>query len=143
VGKIVCATRGGEASIRAQDAAIGKAKQTGDELIFVYIYDMNFMAFANYALRSDVVTDELDRMAEFLMTMAVERARDQGVAARYTIRQGTFADELATIAEEEQATLVVLGRPEEESLFEIEHLHELAEKLQARTGVPFCILPDG
>jgi nucleotide-binding universal stress UspA family protein len=137
VGKIVCATRGGEASFQAQDAAINKAKQAGDELVFIYIYDMNFMAFAKYALRSDVITDELDRMAEFLMTMAVERAREQGVEARYTIRQGTFADELAAVAQEEQATLVVLGRPEEENLFEIEHLQELAGRLQASTGIPF------
>jgi nucleotide-binding universal stress UspA family protein len=142
VGKILCATRGGEASIQAQDAAIGKAKETGDELIFLYIYDVEFLAFANYALRSDVVTDELDRMAEFLMTMAVERAKEQGIDARYAIRQGTFADELAAVAREEQATVVILGRPEEENLFKIEHLQGLAEKLQAETGIPFFILPE-
>ncbi len=141
MGKILCATRGGEASIRTQDAAIAKARETGDELIFLYIYDMEFMAFAKYALRSDVVTDEMSRMADFLMTMAVERAIDQDVDARYTIRQGTFAEELEAVAREEQATLVILGCPEEENVFEIEHLQELAEKLQAKTGTPFCILP--
>lgn len=142
MGKILCATRGGEASVRAQDAAIKQAKETGDELIFLYIYDVEFLALAKYALRSDVVTDELDRMAEFLMTMAVERAKEQGIQARYAIRQGMFAVELAAAAQEEQATLVILGRPEEESLFEIEHLQDMAGKLEARTGIPFCILPN-
>jgi hypothetical protein len=142
VGKILCATRGGEASIQTQDAAIGKAKETGDELVFLYIYDVEFLAHAQYALRSDVVTDELDRMAEFLMTMAVERATEQGVGARYAIRQGAFAEELAAAVTEEQATLVILGCPEEESVFEVEHLQQLTQKLQAETGIPFCILPD-
>lgn len=142
MGKILCATRGGEASTRTQDAAIGKARETGDELIFIYIYDVEFLALAKYALRSDVVAKELDRMAEFLMTMAVERATERGVDARYTIRQGAFAEELAAAAQEEQATLVILGCPDEENVFEIEHLRELTERLQAETGIPFCILPD-
>lgn len=142
MGKILCATRGGEASLETQDAAIGKAQETGDELIFLYVYDVEFLAHAKYTLRSDVVTNEMGRMAEFLMTMAVERATEQGINARYTIRQGTFADELAVVAREEEATLIILGRPEEENVFKIEHLRELAEKVQAQTGVPFCILPD-
>lgn len=142
MGKILCATRGGEASIQTQDAAISKARETGDELIFLYIYDVEFLALAKYALRSDVVTEELDRMAEFLMTMAVERAIEQGVTARYIIRQGTFAEELAAAAKDEQATLVILGHPEEENVFEIEQLRELVKRLLAETGIPFCILPD-
>lgn len=142
MGKILCATRGGEASLQTQDEAVSKARETGDELVFLYIYDVEFLAFAKYALRSDVVTEELDRMAEFLMTMAVERAKEQGINARYVIREGEFADELAAVAKEEQATLVILGCPEEENVFNIEQLQELVERLQAETGIPFCILPE-
>ncbi|MBN1429275.1 MAG: universal stress protein [Anaerolineae bacterium] len=142
MGKILCATRGGEASIRTQNAAINKARETASELIFFYVYDVEFMAHAKYALRSDVVTDEMERMAEFLMSMAVERAKEQGINAHYTIRQGRFVDELAAAAEEEQATLVILGRPEEENVFKLEHLRELTERLQTETGIPFCIMPD-
>jgi nucleotide-binding universal stress UspA family protein len=143
MGKILCATRGGEASVQTQDAAIDRAKETGDALVFLYIYDVEFLAFAKYTLRSDVVTDELDRMAEFLMTMAVDRAKERDIEARYTIRHGTFAEELAAAAREEEATLVVLGRPaEEENRFDLEHLRELAKQLQTKTSIPFCILPD-
>jgi nucleotide-binding universal stress UspA family protein len=82
-------------------------------------------------------------MAEFLMTMAVERATKQGVQARYVIRQGEFEAELAAAAQEEQASLVVLGHPGEEgSTFELGHLRELIGRLQAETGIPFCILPE-
>lgn len=142
MGKILCATRGGEASVRTQDAAISRAKETGDELVFLYIYDMDFMAHAKYALRSDVVTDELDRMAEFLMTMAVERAKKKGIDARYVIRQGEFAEELVAAAQEEQAVLVILGCPEEQNNFQVESLRDLADRLQAETGIPFSILPE-
>lgn len=143
MGKILCATRGGEASLRTQEAAIHRASESGDELVFFFAFDMEFMAYANYALRSDVVSDEMEKMAEFLMTMAVERAEQQGVSARYLIRHGRFAEALAAAALEEKATLVVLGRPgDEESQFELAHLQELAEALQKETGIPFCILPE-
>jgi hypothetical protein len=36
MGKILCATRGGEASYRIQDAAIALAKERGDTLLFLY-----------------------------------------------------------------------------------------------------------
>ena len=143
MGKILCATRGGEASIQTQDAAISKAKETGDELIFMYVYDVEFLAYAKYTLRSDVVTDELGRMAEFLMAMAIDRAKQQGLTARSVIRQGDFRTELVATAKEEQVTLVILGRPgDEESNFKIERLQDLIESLEAETGIPFCILPD-
>ena len=143
MGKILCATRGGENSIRTQDAAIAKASETGDELVFLYIYDVEFLARAKYTLRSDVVLEELDRMAEFLMTMAIERANKQGVQTRSIIRQGEFDAELVSAVNEEAATLVVLGRPaKEESRFELENLQELAARLQQETGVQFCILPE-
>jgi nucleotide-binding universal stress UspA family protein len=143
MGRILCATRGGEASLRTQDAAIARAKHSGDELVFVYIYDVEFLAFAKYALRSDVVSEEMDRMAEFLMVMATERARQQGIQARYVIRHGQLEAELAAAAKDQEATLVVLGRPgQEESRFALEHLQELASKLQQETGVLFCILPE-
>lgn len=34
------------------------------------------------------------------------------------------------------------GHPEEENVFEIEHLRELVKRLHAETGIPFSILPD-
>ena len=94
MGVILCATRGGEASLVSQDAAIALARQTGDELVFIYVYDVEFLTHANYALREDVVADELYRMAEFLMTMAVDRAKAQGLSSRSVIRGGELRAEL-------------------------------------------------
>src|SRR3989304_1333287 len=114
MGVILCATRGGEASLESQDAAIALAKQAGDELIFIYVYDVEFLTHANYALREDVVADELNRMAEFLMTMAVDRAKAQGLSSRSVIREGEFRAELLSALQEEEARLLILGRPGED-----------------------------
>lgn len=140
MGKILCSTRGGEASIRTQEAAIRRAKETGDQLIFFYVTDVEFLAYANYALHSDLVTGEMDRMAEFLMTLAVERAEKEGVAATYLIRHGHFAEELKKAIEQEGITLVVLGQPsEEESAFKLTELRALAQRIREQTGVAVWI----
>lgn len=140
MGKILCATRGGEASIRTQKAAIKRAKQNKDELIFFYVVNVDFLAQADYALRPDVVTKEMDKMADFLLAMAVERAEKGGVAARYIMGHGNFVEQLKEAIEIEEISLVVLGRPGEDgSAFELEGLQRLAEALQAETGVEFLI----
>lgn len=137
---ILCSTRGGEASVRTQKAAIKRAKETGARLIFFYVTDIEFLAHANYAMRSDVITREMDKMAEFLMVMAVERAEREGIKADYLIRHGRFAKELEAVVREENITLVVLGQPEgEESAFGISGLRSLAEKIRKDTGVEVWI----
>ncbi|OGT28475.1 MAG: hypothetical protein A2Z17_03655 [Gammaproteobacteria bacterium RBG_16_66_13] len=143
MGVILCATRGGEASLETQDAAIALAKQAGDELIFIYVYDVEFLTHANYALREDLVADELNRMAEFLMTMAVDRAEAQGLSSRSVVREGEFRAELLSALQEERARLLILGRPgEDDGRFALEHLSELARRLQEESGIPVRILPD-
>jgi hypothetical protein len=42
-GRILCATRGGEASHRAQNAAIKLAKERDDTLLFLYAADPEFL----------------------------------------------------------------------------------------------------
>lgn len=140
MGKILCATRGGPAAVEAQEAAIERAIQQGDDLIFFYVVNVDFLSKAHYVLRSDVVTEQMDHMAEFLMTMAVERAEARGKAATYIVRHGVFADELEDTVREEGITLVVLGRPaHEESIFRLESLHRFAGKIAAETGVEVWI----
>ncbi len=143
MGKILCVTRGGEASIQTQQAAIRRANQTGDVLVFFYVVDLEFLAFADYALRSDIVEEQMDNMAKFLMVMAVERAAEQGVEASYLIRHGDFAQEVVRTAKEEKATLVVLGKPgQEKNQFKLDQLKEMAESLQQQSGIPFAIWPE-
>ncbi len=142
--KILCSTRGGEASILAQEAAIRRTKETGSKLIFFYVTDVEFLAFANYGMRQDVVANEMDKMAEFLMIMAVERAEKEGVQAEYLIRRGRLEDELKAVVREQGITLVVLGRPEgEESAFKLAGLRALADRIRLDTGVEVWIPETG
>lgn len=142
MGRILCSTRGGEASVRTQEAAIQRAKESGDDLIFFYVSDLEFLRQANYALRTDVVTEELDKMGDFLTAMAVERAERAGVKSESLVKHGEFLEQLKAAIEEESITTVVLGRPaHEESVFELTALQELAENLQQETGVEVWIPP--
>jgi nucleotide-binding universal stress UspA family protein len=138
VGKILCPTRGGESSYRAQDAAIAMAKERGDELVFLYVVDLDFLSKTERAVRPDVVAQEMNRLGEFLLTMAQERARSQGVEATYILRQGDVQAEIKAAAIEEAATMVVLGRAagdEPECAFPPAALVEFAEEIEAETGV--------
>ena len=139
MGTILCATRGGEASVLTEEAAIKQAAAGGDEIVFFYVVDVEFMTHAKYTLRSDLVHEELQEMAEFLMAMAVERAQKKHVKARALVRHGDFVEELAQAVAEVDASLVVLGHPSDDE--GLARLEELVDHLAEQTGVPVCILP--
>jgi nucleotide-binding universal stress UspA family protein len=137
MGKILCPTRGGEGSYRTQDAAIAMAKERGDELVFVYVVDLDFLNKTERAVRPDVVAKEMTHLGEFLLSMAQERARSRGVEAGYIVRQGDVRTEIKAAAVEEGATMIVLGQATEqdaECAFAPESLLEFATEIEADTG---------
>jgi len=135
MGKILCATRGGEDSQRTQEAAIALAKERGDDLVFLYVADASFLD----RIAAPVVVDvesELDQMGRFQLILAQEQAAEQGVAAEIAIRHGHLRTELAAAAREMGATLVMLGRPQgRTAVFDEADLEEFAAELEERTGV--------
>jgi len=138
---ILCATRGGEASYRAQDAVIAKAKKKGGAVLFLYVADIEFLKQTARGVRPHVVQQEMDRMGNFLLAMACERAAEQGVEARPVLRRGSLAPALQEVAREEKVTLIALGRPAgKESVFRLTGLEELARKIERATGVPTEII---
>jgi len=140
MGKILCATRGGEASYRTQDAAIALAKERGDTLLFLYVVDLRFLDKTAAPIVVDA-ENEVAKMGEFLLLMAKERAAEQSVAAETTWRKGKFREELKKAAREEGASLVVLGRPaNEESVFKLAGLKAFAAEIAAETGVETRII---
>jgi hypothetical protein len=141
MGKILCATRGGEASYRTQDAAIVLAKERGDELLFLFVVDTHFLDRAGRAVRPDVVAEEMSHMGEFLLAMAQERAQEQGVAADYLLRRGEFRNELKAAAYGEGVALVVLGQPAGTgSAFAPADLEAFAAEIESETGVETRII---
>ncbi|HID63211.1 MAG TPA: universal stress protein [Anaerolineae bacterium] len=140
MGKILCATRGGEASYRTQDRAIELALQRGDELVFLYVVNIEFLNKTAAPIVVDVAT-EIERMGEFLLAMAQERAREAGVEASLVTRKGDVREQIKAAAVEEGVDLVVLGRPADEaSLFKPEALRTFAAEIEEETGIPAVIL---
>ena len=111
---VLCATRGGEASIPTQEKAIEIALEKKLALAFLYVADSSFLNKTAAAVVVDV-DEELVNMGEFLLTMAVERAAEKGLTAEPVIRSGIIREVLPEVASELEASMIVLGRPTGES----------------------------
>jgi nucleotide-binding universal stress UspA family protein len=136
---VLCATRGGEASVPTQEKAIALAKDKGLSLAFLYVADSSFLNKTAAAVVIDV-DEELTNMGEFLLTMAVERALEKGVTAESIIRTGTIRDVLPKVARELDATMIVLGQPAgESSRFQESEFEKFSEWLQNETGATIVV----
>jgi nucleotide-binding universal stress UspA family protein len=140
MGKILCATRGGKASYRSQDAAIGIAKEQGDTLLFIYVVDTHFLD--KIAAPKVVDTEgEMIKMGKFLLLMAKERALEQNVIAETICRLGQFRDALIETALSEDVSLIVLGQPaSEESVFRLNNLKDFVNGIESETGIKTMIV---
>ena len=139
--KILCATRGGEASRRTQDAVIAMAKETDATVLFLYVVDVEFLKLTARGVRPDVVATEMEHMGEFLLAMACERATAQGVKAETCLRHGPLLEALESAAREKGADAIAFGRPVgPDSSFSLADLEELTAKLEEDTGIKTCIL---
>jgi nucleotide-binding universal stress UspA family protein len=142
MSRILCATRGGEASYRTQDAAIAMAKQEGAGLIFLFVADVSFLDQTAAPLVVDIQS-RLSKMGCFQLAIAQDRAAAQGVAAEITVRKGKLRAELVAAVKELDIDVIILGHPEErhqEAIFDETALEAFAVSLQAVTGAEVRIL---
>jgi nucleotide-binding universal stress UspA family protein len=140
MGKILCATRGGEASQRTQDRAIELARERSDLLIFLYVIDTHFLDKTAAPIVVNV-GDQLQHMGQFLLAMARERAEGQGVRVQCIYRTGRVREEIKAVALEEGADIVVMGQPSgEANAFAIEELRAFAAEIEAETGSQVVIV---
>ena len=134
--KILCATRGGEASRNTQDAVIAMAKEAGASILFLYVVDVEFLRLTARGVRPDVVAAEMERMGEFLLAIACERAAAQGVEAEMCLRHGPLVQALESAAREEGADAIAFGRPAGvDSSFSLADLEQLAARIEEDTGI--------
>jgi len=143
VPKILCATRGGEASRNTEDYAIQLAKEQGAELMFLYVVETSFMD----RMAAPVVVDveaQIERMGVFLLAAVQERAAKEGVEARMVHRHGPVREEIRDCILEEGADIVVLGRPRgEEAIFAETGVSPFAEELARETGAQVILVGEG
>jgi hypothetical protein len=86
------------------------------------------------------VDEELIHMGEFLLTMAVERAVEQGVTAEPIIRTGVIREALPEVSRELGASFIVLGRPAgESSRFQESEFEKFSEWLQNETDATIVV----
>ena len=141
MNKILCATRGGEASQKTQDKVIDMAKEAGASILFLYVVDVEFLKLTARGVRPDVVSVELERMGEFLLALACERAAARGVAAESVLRHGALVEALESAARDEGADAIAFGRPAgEDSSFSLTDLEALTARIEKDTGIQTYIL---
>ena len=139
--KILCATRGGEASRRTQDAVIAMAKEKGSTILFLYVVDVEFLRLTARGVRPDVMTTEMEHMGEFLLAIACERASAEGVVAETCLRHGPLIQALESAARDEGADAIAFGRPAgPDSSFSLADLEALAAQLEEDIGITTYIL---
>jgi hypothetical protein len=139
--KILCATRGGEASRRTQEAVIAMAKEEGASVLFLFVVDVGFLSLTARGVRPDVVATEMEHMGEFLLAIACERAAAQGVTADLCVRHGSLVDALKSAALEEGADAIAFGRPVgPESSFSLADLERLAAQIKEETNIKTYIV---
>jgi nucleotide-binding universal stress UspA family protein len=135
MSQVLCATRGGEESIMAQDLAIQIAKERQLPLAFLFVSDTSFLN----QLAAEMIVDvnsELSDLGAFFLHLAIQRAHESGVEAKAIVRPGQFPETLVHVAKELQAEVIVLGHPSGDTgQFDQTAFQAFLEKLQKETGM--------
>jgi nucleotide-binding universal stress UspA family protein len=146
MGLIVCATRGGEAGRRTQERAIALAKERGDELVFLCVFDPAFAGNLSDAL-SEAVVQEQQWLGRTLMNVAQARARKQGVDAHAVVRRGPVVDNIEEFVRESCASTLVIGEPKVDSAlgtFRLDNVQSCADQMVDKTGIDLVVVtPEG
>ena len=138
---ILCATRGGEASRRTQEAVVAMAKREGARVIFLFVVDVEFLRLTARGVRPDVVAAELESMGEFLLALACERAAAEGVQADMCVRHGPLIEALESAAADYAVDAIAFGKPAgADSSFSLTDLELLAGRIRDETGIDTYIV---
>lgn len=139
MAKTLCAIRGGEESQRLQDIAIQRAKERGKDIVFLYVVNTEFLDTASASLRESV-TLEMEKLGDFLLLMAQERAQKAGVVAETLLRHGYLEAEFKAAASQPEITTVLLGVPGERGNFSMESLKATAKEIEEECNVEVLII---
>ena len=142
MGLIVCATRGGEAGRRTQERAITLAKERGDDLVFLCVFDPTFAGTLSDAL-SEAVVQEQQWLGQALMNVAQSRARKQGVHARAVVRSGPVVENIEGFVLESCASTLVIGKPKVDSAlgtFKLDNVQSCADQMLDDTGIDVVVV---
>ena len=90
------------------------------------------------------VEEELDEMGDFLLAMAQERAKKEGVTSKSIVRRGGFRHVLKEVLKEHPVTTVILGRSEHgRGALTQEYIQRLGEELSSTEKMEFIVVQKG
>ncbi len=133
---IVCALRGGEGSRAVRQAAIKRARDSSQPLIFFTVADADSLGEISPGLRQ-ALEAELSWIARTLVTVARDQAEQEGVSARTVVWLGRAPEQIERFVQEVGAAVLMLGAPRgtTATVFGDDDVEQYAARLQAETGV--------
>ncbi|MBE2222384.1 MAG: universal stress protein [Anaerolineae bacterium] len=141
---VVCATRGGEGSRAAQEAAIRRARQERKPLVFLYVTAPDSLGDVDEQL-IPAIRQELNWMGQTLLQVAKSRSEAAGLKASVEIREGNVQLEIERFLQESHAVVLILGAPRGQTanVFGDDAVEQFAQTIQTDTGIPVQVIyPD-
>ena len=129
----------------AQMAAIKRAKETGEPLLFLYIVDPDSLEEKISDSLKEAILAELIWMGETLLRIAQKRANLAHLSTEIKIRRGNVHEEIVRFMKDVEADLLVLGAPRgtTANIFGDDAIERLAEVIRQETAVSVEIIrPD-
>lgn len=111
--KIVVGYDGSEASRRALEFAVGRAKAVGDSILIAHVLEWSpysFLTPSEIEERHKRRAEELDRAERAIIAPVKAKVEAEGVPVATAMRYGRIAETLCKIADEEGAALIFIGR---------------------------------
>ena len=138
---IVCATRGGEGSRAAQEAAIRRARKEGKPLVFLYVTAPDSLGDVDEKL-IPAIRQELNWMGQTLLQVAKGRAEAAGLKATVKIREGVVQAEIERFLQESNAEVLILGAPRglTANVFGDDVVEQFAQSIQDDTGIEVQVI---
>ena len=141
---ILYPTRGGESAYQNQDWAMSLAREREADLLLLFVTDVHFLDRIAAPVRLDLVEAEMEDLGAFLVAMAQERVEKAGLKAETAVRSGEFVSALEEIIQEKGISVVVLGRPTEDTGITTEgYVNDVARRLQASSNVEVYVIGEG
>lgn len=110
---IVVGYDGSESATRALDFAVARAKADGAELIVAHVLEWSpysFLTPNELEERHKRRKEELERAEKHVLAPVLERLEGSGIKVSTALRYGRTADTLCSIAKENDAKQIIVGR---------------------------------
>lgn len=137
--KILIATDGSEYTKNAVDYGIDLAKNTGAEIVVIYVVDT--AAFASIPMDAawESMYELLKQEGEMALKYVAEKAGTEGLEVQGNLIEGHPADEIIKYSEKNSISLIVLGTLGKSGLDRF-LLGSVAEKIVRNSKIPVLVI---